>query len=62
MSAEEEARATCPSCGEELALFVDLLAGEEQELVEDCRVCCRPIVFLVRVERDGTLVVRAEAE
>jgi len=62
VSAEEEARATCPSCGEELSLSVDPHAGAEQELVEDCRVCCRPILFRVRVGRDGSLEIRAELE
>ena len=36
----------------------------EQEYVEDCQVCCRPIVFNVSIDADGDvlLAVRAENE
>ena len=40
----------CPYCGEIITLFVDDSAGE-QDYVEDCQVCCRPIE--IRVEPDG---------
>ena len=32
----------CPHCGEEIVVPVDLSAGEEQDYVEDCPVCCSP--------------------
>lgn len=32
----------CAYCGERNATTVDLSAGEIQEYVEDCQVCCRP--------------------
>lgn len=38
----------CPSCGEPFALSVDTSAGGEQEYVEDCPVCCRPIDVYAR--------------
>jgi transcription elongation factor Elf1 len=34
--------ATCPFCGEEEEIFVDLGGGESQTYTEDCPVCCRP--------------------
>jgi hypothetical protein len=37
----------CPSCGETIAISVDRSAGEEQEYVEDCPVCCNPNVIHV---------------
>ena len=43
-------------------MTIDLSAGEEQEYVEDCPVCCRPHLIRVTVERDGSVSVHAEAE
>ncbi|AGA89039.1 hypothetical protein Thimo_0164 [Thioflavicoccus mobilis 8321] len=36
----------CPSCGEPLEILVDLSAGS-QRYVEDCQVCCAPMVVTV---------------
>lgn len=44
----------CPYCGEAYDGAVDLSAGD-QCYVEDCAVCCRPIVVVVRVADDGGL-------
>lgn len=33
---------TCPSCWEPVTLQLDL-SGEDQDYVEDCAVCCRPM-------------------
>jgi hypothetical protein len=52
----------CDSCGEEIALAVDLSAGEHQEFVEDCPVCCRPNVIRVDFDADGEASARAERE
>lgn len=63
MPLETDALYACPSCGEENALGVDPTAGSRQRLVEDCPVCCRPLVFTVRVDRDGdVLIERVERE
>jgi len=42
----------CPYCGEPLTLFVDASAGA-QSYIEDCQVCCRPMVVRVRIDEDG---------
>jgi len=56
-----EATYICDSCGEEIVIPIDLSAGESQEYVEDCPVCCRP--NLIHVELDGADVrVWAERE
>ena len=34
----------------------------EQEYVEDCQVCCRPIVLSVTVDVDGVAAVTARSE
>ncbi len=63
MPLETDALYACPSCGEENALGVDPTAGHRQTLVEDCPVCCRPLVFTVVVDRDGdALVASVERE
>jgi hypothetical protein len=57
----DEGRYTCEACGEEIVIPLDLSAGESQEYVEDCPVCCRPNV--IHIELDGDNIrVWAEGE
>jgi transcription elongation factor Elf1 len=52
-----ETRIDCPYCGENLTVLAD--ASElEQEYIEDCQVCCRPIVMMVNAHL--MVVVRRE--
>ena len=51
----------CPYCGEWIVLFVDASAGEQQ-YIEDCQVCCRPIQIVVTLDEDGEPEVVARAE
>jgi hypothetical protein len=44
----------CPYCGESFASSVDISAGA-QTYVEDCAVCCRPIVVVMQVDDEGEL-------
>jgi transcription elongation factor Elf1 len=46
---EHEHFFTCPHCGEEISVLLDLSA-EEQSYVEDCEVCCNPIQISYAVE------------
>ena len=51
----------CPYCGERIELAVDC-SVHRQEYIEDCSVCCRPIV-VVATTVDGdvaSLEVRTE--
>ncbi len=50
----EEHFFNCPFCWQPISVLLDLSVGE-QTYVEDCEVCCRPIVLHV-VAEDGTLV------
>jgi len=60
-SDDDAGRYVCDACGEEIVIPLDRSAGEEQEYVEDCPVCCRP--NLIHVEFDETGVrVWAEPE
>ena len=58
----KEASYVCDACGEEIVIPVDLSAGESQEYVEDCPICCRPNVIHVEIDESGDVRVWAEGE
>lgn len=59
---EEELSITCPYCYESISLLVDCTAGN-QSYVEDCSVCCQPIVVDIELTADGDIAsVAASAE
>ena len=51
----------CPYCGENISVLIDQ-SEEQQEYIEDCQVCCRPIVFSVTLDSDGDVGVIARSE
>jgi Cysteine-rich CPXCG len=51
----------CPYCGERITVLVDE-SLPEQSYVEDCQVCCRPIVLEISVPGDGQVTVNARPE
>ena len=52
----------CPYCGEAVDTLLDL-SGGDQQYIEDCPVCCRPIFFDLRTDGlDWSLDVRREDE
>ena len=57
----QEANISCPYCGEVISILLDG-SVDEQQYIEDCQVCCKPIVILVRVSADGRCVVEARDE
>jgi hypothetical protein len=59
---DETATYICDSCGEEIELAIDATAGESQEFVEDCPVCCRPNIVHVEVDAQGEARAWAERE
>ncbi|MEP7077792.1 MAG: CPXCG motif-containing cysteine-rich protein [Chthoniobacterales bacterium] len=50
----------CPHCGESFPLQVDT-SQSEQSLIEDCSVCCRPIVLTIRCRPGEIIEVTEEA-
>jgi len=48
----EELAIQCPYCWQTIQVLIDC-SVEAQEYIEDCQVCCRPIVFDVLVDDDG---------
>lgn len=51
----------CPYCGEPIELPIDGSAGD-QDYIEDCQVCCRPIEISVRVAPDDAIEVHARTD
>ncbi len=57
----ESVYSSCPYCGEPIELLVDC-SVYEQEYVEDCQVCCRPITVHASVDSDGDPSVFVSSE
>lgn len=63
MPLENDLPYQCPYCGVTNYIGIDPTAGRRQRLIEDCQVCCSPIVFEVRTGPDGeTELLSVEAE
>ena len=54
LATEQFVAARCPYCGERFHARIEVSAGA-QEYVEDCEVCCRPMMLNVEIEEDGAL-------
>lgn len=51
----------CPYCGEQITVIIETL-DESQEYIEDCQVCCRPIIFDIGVSVDGSTSISVRSE
>jgi len=51
----------CPYCGETIEVVVDA-TDLDQQYIEDCQVCCNPIVFSISESESRELVVNAYSE
>ncbi len=58
----EEGTYICDSCGEEIVVPLDRTEGLSQEYVEDCPVCCHPLVIHVEFDEEGNADPRVWAE
>lgn len=63
MSLQQAVSVVCPFCGEVNELVIDKSVSL-QEYIEDCTVCCHPMLLRITVDDAGgiALVVRAENE
>ena len=61
MNMLQEIWTCCPYCGEHITLLVDG-SVDEQQYIEDCQVCCRPMDIRVKVSADDRCQVEARAE
>jgi transcription elongation factor Elf1 len=51
----------CPYCGESIEVLIEA-ADHDQEYIEDCQVCCRPITFNVNSAMEGDLTISVRTE
>ena len=61
MSLLEEFPIDCPYCGEPITVLVDTSCSE-QSYIEDCEVCCQPMVLVAKVDEDGQVGVDARRD
>ncbi|MDX1459022.1 MAG: CPXCG motif-containing cysteine-rich protein [Marinobacter sp.] len=61
MSALETTEIQCPYCWEMLDISIDP-SVRNQTYVEDCQVCCQPILISVAYDENGSLNVSADQE
>ena len=61
MSGLQTTQIQCPYCWEQFETVVDC-SVPEQTYIEDCYVCCQPIVLHVLVEDGATISVNVSAE
>ena len=51
----------CPYCGESLEIVVDA-SVRQQDYIEDCQVCCKPITLRIRIDDEGEPSIDALSE
>ena len=51
----------CPYCWEPVEVVVDMSVSE-QTYIEDCFVCCQPILLNVLVAQDGQVSIDVDRE
>ena len=54
MNELEESVIECPYCGESITVLIDT-SVDQQNYIEDCQVCCRPINFDVLIQHNGEM-------
>ena len=57
----ETASVQCPYCGEQIDVVVDCSVSRQQ-YVEDCSVCCRPIIISVVTSPGEVETIEARTE
>jgi hypothetical protein len=61
MSLLNEQTISCPYCGESIDVLINA-EDAEQDYIEDCQVCCRPITFVITENFNGDLSVSVHDE
>ena len=61
-SLEEDYSINCPYCMESIEVRIDLTGGQNQFLIYDCEVCCRPITLQIEINTDGVTNIIAGRE
>jgi Cysteine-rich CPXCG len=61
MNELESQNVDCPYCGEPIELLIDC-SVLQQNYIEDCQVCCRPININVSIADDDEISVTVSSE
>lgn len=61
MNLLHEGRISCPYCGELITVLIDS-TDIDQEYIEDCQVCCRPITFVLSSDINGDPAISVYGE
>ena len=56
-----EKESYCPYCGEVISLLIDNSISS-QEYVEDCQVCCSPILIYVEIDYEENIYINTKKE
>jgi len=56
-----EKESYCPYCGEIISLLIDP-SMQLQEYVEDCQVCCSPIVISIEITHNEDILINTRKE
>lgn len=56
MNVTEMATIYCPYCAESIEIIIDR-SVENQQYIEDCQVCCRPIIIETSINNMGDLEI-----
>ena len=59
MNCVNERNVRCPYCGERFSVVIDC-SVDDQSYVEDCAVCCQPVILSIHI--DDTLEVSVQRE
>ena len=61
MNSLTEKSIDCPYCGETIRVLIEP-SDMDQQYIEDCQVCCRPINFSVYENMNGDIDVKVFSE
>ena len=57
-----ETEVVCPYCGEKNLMRFFYLQDNEQSLIEDCIVCCKPMEITARKDSEGNVSVDVKTD
>jgi len=61
MNALTTQRLQCPYCGESISIVIDC-SLDQQQYIEDCEVCCKPINLNIDILEDGKIKLSSSTE
>ncbi len=59
---DEDLPFDCPLCGARSSVTIDPTEGKTQRLVQDCTVCCEPLIISIQIRRGRGEITGVAAE